>query len=335
MLPDNDVRDYLQRLTGLSLLGEVNGDKQIAPIAYGAGANGKTTYIETVCFALGDYAMTAEPTLLMSKRGEVHPTGVADLLGKRLVSTTETQQGARFDIALLKRLTGGDTLKARWMRQDFFEFTPSHLLMMCTNHLPEIDDGSEAVWRRIRLIPFTVEIPKAERDEELGDKLRAEADAVLTWVIDGWADYRKRGLAEPDAVLAATERLPGRVRRGRPVHRRGMPHRRRPVIGHHQRTLQAWEKWAAKEGCLPMSMKAFGRALDVKGFPADKTANRRRRHRICLRPSVSRKAQVHEPTARIARIVRRITRATARQKLTTNACYACYRTHSKHHERNR
>ena len=125
VLPDKDVRDYLQRLTGLSLLGEVNGDKQIAPIAYGGGANGKTTYIETVCFAMGDYAMTAEPTLLMSKRGEVHPTGVADLLGKRLVSTTETQQGARFDIALLKRLTGGDTLKARWMRQDFFEFTPT------------------------------------------------------------------------------------------------------------------------------------------------------------------------------------------------------------------
>jgi putative DNA primase/helicase len=126
VLPDNDIRAYLRRLTGLSLLGEVNGDKQIAPIAYGAGANGKTTFLETICFALGDYAMAAEPTLLMSKRGEAHPTGVADLLGKRLVSTSETQQGARFDIALLKRLTGGETLKARWMRQDFFEFTPSH-----------------------------------------------------------------------------------------------------------------------------------------------------------------------------------------------------------------
>ena len=97
VLPDEAVRDYVQRLIGLSLLGKVNGDKQIAPIAYGAGANGKTTFVEATCFAIGDYAMVAEPTLLMAKRGEAHPTGVADLLGKRFVSTAETLKGARFD----------------------------------------------------------------------------------------------------------------------------------------------------------------------------------------------------------------------------------------------
>jgi putative DNA primase/helicase len=120
VLPDKQVRDYLQRLSGLSLLGEVNGDKQVAPILTGGGANGKTTFIEAVSFALGDYASTAEPNLLMAKRGDTHPTGVADLLGRRFVSAVETEQGRRFDIALLKWLTGGDTLKARRMRQDFF-----------------------------------------------------------------------------------------------------------------------------------------------------------------------------------------------------------------------
>jgi putative DNA primase/helicase len=235
-----------------------------------------------VIFALGDYAMTAEPTLLMSKRGEVHPTGVADLLGKRLVSTTETQQGVRFDIALLKRLTGGDTLKARWMRQDFFQFTPSHLLIMCTNHLPEIDDGSEAVWRRIRLIPFTVEIPKADRDEGLKDTLRAEADAVLSWVIEGWDDYRRRGPAEPDAVRAATNEYQAdsdAVRRfiadecttGNPL-----------LSATTSALYRRWERWSAKEGCLPMSMIAFGRVLDAKGYPADQKAHGRPRRNICL-----------------------------------------------------
>jgi putative DNA primase/helicase len=127
---------------------------------------------------LGDYGHTAEPTLLMAKNGETHPTGTADLLGRGLVSTAETEQGRRFDIALLKRLTGGDTLKARFMRQDFFEFEPSHLLVMSTNHLPRIDDDTVAVWRRLRVIPFTVEIPESDWDNELKDKLRAEADTI-------------------------------------------------------------------------------------------------------------------------------------------------------------
>ena len=283
VLPDADVRDYLQRLTGLSLLGEVNGDKQIAPIAYGGGANGKTTYIETVCFALGDYAMAAEPTLLMSKHGEVHPTGQADLLGKRFVSTTETQEGARLDIAVMKRLTGGDTIKARLMRQDFFSFRPSHLLLMCTNHLPEINDGSEAVWRRIRLIPFTVEIPEDERDEALGDKLQAEADAVLSWIIDGWAEYRKTGMAAPEAVRLATKNYQADSDAvGRFIEEQcetGTREWSATTSGLHVR----WECWAANERLPPMSSIAFGRALDAKGYPADPKAHGRPRWGIRLR----------------------------------------------------
>ena len=194
---------------------------------------------------------------------------------------------------------------------------------MCTNHLPEIDDGSEAVWRRIRLIPFTVEIPKSERDEGLKDKLAAEADAVLSWIIAGWADYRKNGPAEPDAVLTATKDYQAESDAvGRFIAEEcltGAAQVLPPVTT--SELYQAWEKWAAKKGCLPMSMKAFGHELDVKGYPADKTANRRRRHRICLR-NIFAKVRRSMTPARISRIVRRITRATARQKLTTNACYA-------------
>jgi putative DNA primase/helicase len=282
VLPDNDVRTYLQRILGLSLLGEVNADKQIAPVLNGTGANGKTTAIEAVTFALGDYGHTAEPTLLMAKNGETHPTGTADLLGRRLVSTAETEQGRRFDIALLKRLTGGDTLKARFMRQDFFEFEPSHLLVMSTNHLPRIDDDTVAVWRRLRVIPFTVEIPETDWDDQLKDKLRAEADAVLTWVIEGWRDYRDHGVATPSAVLVATGEYKaesdavGRFIDDECFTGGAQAAARTQVL------YARWEKWAAKDGCLPLSRIAFGRALDAKGFPAEKTHDRLRR-RICLR----------------------------------------------------
>ena len=253
VLPDKSVRDYTQRLTSLSLLGEVNGDKQIAPIMTGSGANGKTTFIEAMSFPLGDYAATAEPTLLMAKRGDAHPTGVADLLGRRFVSVVETEQGRRFDIALLKLLSGGDTLKARYMRQDFFSFEPTHLLLMATNHLPRIDDDTEAVWRRIRVIPFTVQIPKADRDKDLKDKLRAEADAVLTWIIDGLEGLpRTRQPRRTGRGSGRHWRLQGRLRRRRTIHQRRMPYRRCSIIRHHPSALRpVWELGGA--GRLPIA----------------------------------------------------------------------------------
>jgi putative DNA primase/helicase len=284
VLPDGDVRDYLQRLTGLSLLGKVNGDKQIAPIMTGRGANGKTTYVEAVMFALGDYAMPADPDLLMARNGEVHPTGCADLLGKRLVSTAETKEGRKFDLALLKRLTGGDTIKARFMRQDFFSFKPSHLLLMATNHLPQIEETTEAVWRRVRVIPFVVQIPDHERDQSLGDQLEAEADAVLCWLVDGWVDYRDRGsLDEPDQVCVATDAY----RTNADVVGRFIDAECCTGGAQSAATTKAlyerFQRWSANEACEEMSKVAFGRALADKGFLVDQSTHDRLRRGICLR----------------------------------------------------
>ena len=168
------------------------------------------------------------------------------------------------------------------MRENFFQFRPSHLLLMCTNHLPEIDDGSEAVWCRIRLIPFTVEIPEEDRDEGLKDKLATEADAVLSWVIDGWAAYRRRGMAEPKAVLLATADYQADSDAvGRFIEDEcdtGDAQAFATTSTLHTR----WQNWAAKEGCLPMSRIAFGRVLDAKGYPADPKAHGRPRRRIRL-----------------------------------------------------
>ena len=258
--------------------------KQIAPIAYGGGANGKTTYIETVCFALGDYAMTAEPTLLMSHRGEAHPTGVADLLGKRFVSTTETQQGARFDIALMKRLTGGDTLKARLMRQDFFS-VPA-IASAADVHQPPARDRRR---QRGGVAPHPAD-PVHRRDprertrrEPRGQAAgRGRRGAELGRSTAGWTIAR-RGLAEPEAVWLATADYKAESDAvGRFIEdecETGDPQASATTGGLHARG----RSWSAKEGCLPLSRIAFGRALDAKGYPADQKAHGRPRRRICLR----------------------------------------------------
>lgn len=283
VLPNADVRTYWQRLLSLSLLGKVTGDKQILPIATGEGANGKTTAIEAISFAMGDYAQPAEPELLMARRHQdAHPTGIADLRGKRLVTISESKQDRRLDIPTMKRLTGGDTLKARFMRKDFFEFDPSHLLVMHTNHLPRVDDDTEAVWRRIRAIPFTVQIPEDERDDQLGDRLQLDADAVLTWLIDGWSAYRERGLQTPDAVLNETNRYKAESDAvGRFI-------ADECLVGGAQSSAttgqlyERWQRWAARENVPELTKIAFGRTLDRKGFPADQTTKGWRRPGICL-----------------------------------------------------
>ncbi len=205
VLPETGVRDYLQRLVGVALLGKV--EQHVLPILTGTGSNGKSTAINAICGALGDYASTAEPDLIMHRDG-AHPTGEMDLMGRRFVAIAESDEGRKLAQATMKRLTGGDPIKARYMRQDFIEFMPSHLAVLVTNHLPKVSGDDPAIWRRIRVIPFNVVVPAGERDPQLPDRLAAEADAILTWAIAGYAAYVAAGnqLGEPDSVLVATDR---------------------------------------------------------------------------------------------------------------------------------
>jgi putative DNA primase/helicase len=154
---------------------------------------------------MGDYASTAAPGLLMAKPYEEHPTQIADLLGKRLVVTVETQEGRRFSEAVFKWLTGGDQLKARFMKQDFFEFEATHKFAIAANHKPVVTDITESFWRRLRLVPFNVQIPRAEQDKNLVQKLKAEANGILAWIIEGAVRWWEHGLPEPEEITTATE----------------------------------------------------------------------------------------------------------------------------------
>jgi putative DNA primase/helicase len=170
----------------------------------GHGANGKTVFVETLTGIMGDYAVTAPMETFIESQIDRHPTELALLRGARLVTATETQSGRRWNEARIKSLTGGEKITARFMRQDFFEFTPQFKLLIAGNHKPSLRNVNEAIRRRIHMIPFTVTIPPAERDKELPQKLKAEWPGILQWMVEGCLAWRKEGLNPPKAVVDAT-----------------------------------------------------------------------------------------------------------------------------------
>ncbi len=194
--------DYLQRIHGMCLTGDVR--EQALFLYYGTGANGKSVFLDTLAGLMGDYAAEAAPDLLIERRNQEHPTEQADLCGRRLVVSSETEEGGRLRVQLIKRLTGNARIKARFMRQDYFEFTRTHKLVMATNNKPVVRETTHAVWRRLKLIPFTVTIPDLEQDKELIHKLRAEWSGILNWAIAGCLAWQRNGLDTPEVVDKAT-----------------------------------------------------------------------------------------------------------------------------------
>lgn len=154
----------------------------------------------------GDYAGTAAAGVLIQHGGNDHPTGLADLQGRRFVVSSESGEAGRLNEEQVKALTGGDTITARRMRQDFFHFQPTHQLILQTNHKPRIAGTDDGIWRRIRLIPFTVKFTGNRKDVTLPERLNAELSGILTWAVMGWHWYKAEGFKEtPAAVTAATD----------------------------------------------------------------------------------------------------------------------------------
>src|SRR5262249_10483492 len=176
-------QDFLQRVCGYGVTGLTSEDSLF--FLYGLGANGKSVFLRAVSGAVDDYHKTASMDTFTVTFGERHPTDLAMLRGARLVTAIETEEGKRWDEAKLKHMTGGDPVPARFMRQDFFESLPQFKLLIAGNHKPAFRNVDEAIRRRVKLIPFTVTIPEAERDPQLSEKLKAEWPGILRWMIDG------------------------------------------------------------------------------------------------------------------------------------------------------
>jgi P4 family phage/plasmid primase-like protien len=159
--------------------------------------------VNVIAHVLGDYATTAATSVFTAAKFQEHPTELADLKGARLVSATETEEGAYWQEAKLKAMTGGDRIKARFMRQDFFEFTPQFKIVITGNHHPQLRNVDAAMRRRLHIIPFNQSF--AAPDHALSNRLICEAGAILQWAIEGCLEWQRIGLAPPSAVTSATE----------------------------------------------------------------------------------------------------------------------------------
>jgi putative DNA primase/helicase len=199
---DRDLQAFLQRVAGYALTGSTR--EHALFFLHGGGANGKSVFINTISGILNEYHRTAPLETFTASGIDRHPTDLAGLRGARLVTAIETEEGRRWAESKIKQLTGGDRVAARFMRQDFFEYTPQFKLAIAGNNKPGLRTVDEAIRRRFHLIPFTVTIPPAQRDLELGEKLKAEWPGVLAWMIQGCLEWQRQGLAPPAAVTAAT-----------------------------------------------------------------------------------------------------------------------------------
>jgi putative DNA primase/helicase len=200
---DVDLVSYLQRAVGYTLTGSVR--EHVLLFLYGDGRNGKSTFLRVLQTLFGPYGMTGASDLLLATPGNQHPTAIADLQGRRLIVCSEIEAGRTFNEARVKQTTGGDRLSARRMREDFWEFEPSHKTWIAANHKPVIRGADEGIWRRIVLLPFTVAIPEADVDPELYDKLATELPGILNWAIEGCLAWQRDGLRPPAAVTDAVK----------------------------------------------------------------------------------------------------------------------------------
>lgn len=264
---------FLQRWFGYCATGSTR--EQAFVVHYGQGSNGKSTILDTVADVLGDYAATAAPGLMVGNAKDRHPTEVADLHGRRMVTSHETGEGGQLKEDVVKQLTGSDKVKARFMRADFFEFDPTHKLQLLTNHKPAIKGQDNGIWRRVLLMPYLARFAVAEevaagrahfvRDTKIMDRLATEKQGVLTWVVEGAKAWAQDGLQPPDAVLAASrdyQTEQDRVGQFVADCCEMDPTAREPLAGGFGDGLYgAYKEWATGNGIFHLSKQKFAEEL--------------------------------------------------------------------------
>jgi putative DNA primase/helicase len=265
---DEPVIRFLQKAVGYSLTGDTS--EQVMFLLYGTGANGKTTLLKVLMAMLGEYALMTPTDTLLVRRGDSIPNDLARLAGARFVAAVESDGGRRLAEALVKQLTGGDTVCARFLHREFFEFTPQCKLFLAVNHKPRVTGTDHALWRRVRLVPFTIRIPDHEQDRHLVEKLKDEIPGVLRWAVEGCLDWQAHGLGLPEGVRKAT----AEYRQEQDIVRDFISERCVVEASATETVKDLYTNyvdWCEKSGEKAMTKKGFGMALAERGFEADRT----------------------------------------------------------------
>ena len=276
---DEELIDFLRRAVGYSLTG--NTSEQCFFLLYGTGANGKTVFLRTISSLMGDYANQADFGSFLARRGEGPRNDIADLKGARFVAAVEAEEGRRLAESMIKSLTGGDSIKARFLYSEHFTFDPQFKIWLGANHKPIVRGTDEAIWRRIRLVPFEVTIPEAERDPTLLQKLATELPGILRWALVGCERWQQGGLACPKKVRFATDQyreasdLIGEfIDESCSV----APDLLSPVSD----LYKEYQSWCEASGERPLSKHDFGVRLDERGFAGDRVSGIRIRRGLEL-----------------------------------------------------
>lgn len=268
---DAELEAYLQSAVGYTLTGTCR--EQCLFFLHGCGQNGKGVFSETVKRLLGDYGQTAPESLFTRDRNSSATNDVARLAGCRLAIAAELDEGSAFAESRIKALTGGDTITARFLHREFFDFTPTHKFWISGNHKPAVRGTDAGIWRRLRLVPFNVRISDENKDPALAEKLLAEMPGILNWALAGCLDWRRRGLVAPECVRAATETY----RREEDVIGQFLDDCTREEAGTRTPTTsiyQAYERWAEREGIqakFRLSARRLIRRIEEHGFTRGKS----------------------------------------------------------------
>ena len=268
---DEVLISYLKRLIGYSLTGLTT--EQILIFLLGFGANGKTVLLETIKELMGDYGLNSPTDAITQKqRGGGIPNDIARLAATRYVAVNETAEGQRLNEPLIKDLTGGDTISARFLHREFFDFRPKFKLWIRGNHKPQIKGTDDGIWRRIHLIPFDVQIPKNEQDRTLTEKLKRELSGILTWAMQGCLAWQEEGLRPPDKVLHAVKDY------RQEMDILGSFLDERCIVGNEYQVkakdiYTAYSDWAVENGERAVSQRKFGTAMTERGFDRVRTSS--------------------------------------------------------------
>ncbi len=277
---DAELEAYLKRFCGYCLSGST--DAQMFLFLHGQGANGKSVFLRIISTILGSYAATATLETFMASKSDRHLTELAGLRGARLVLVPETEAGRAWAEGRIKSITGGESIRANFMRQNHFEFVPQFKLVVAGNHRPELRRTGEAMRRRLHLVPFSVTIPPDRRDAHLAEKLLAEADGILGWMIEGCLEWQREGLDPPASITAAVnEYLEDEDVLGQWIADQcSVDGRARATASD---LYHSWSQWAAAGGYEVGSRKILGAQLRERGFTPGRVGVGRGWHGIEVR----------------------------------------------------